>query len=177
MWKKISTYYSPFVDVISFIILLLTAVYVIFQYRQLPEEIPHHFNIAGEPDAWGGKGILIGMLVLYGFILSQAFVLNYFLIINQEPKETMQFVNMPFIKKEALTEKQLKQIKRNTARMMALINLMISLMFSWLLYRTIQTAMEQEGGLGPGILILTLIILIVPFYYIWKTYRIAKGKY
>jgi len=131
--------------------------------------------MAGEADAWGGKGFIIGILVLYGFILSQAFILNYFLIINQKPKETMQFVNMPFIKKETLTDKQLKLIKRNMARMMALINLMMSLMFSWLLYRTIQTAMEQEGGLGSGLMIFILIILFVPFYYIWKTYRIAKG--
>jgi uncharacterized membrane protein len=176
LWKKISTYYSPFVDVLSFLILILTAIYVIFQYGRLPDEIPQHFNIAGEPDAWGGKGFLIGLLVLYGFILSQAFILNYFLIISQKPKESMQFVNMPFIKKESLTETQVKMMKRNMARMLAMINLLISFMFSWMLYRTIQTAMERESGLGSGIMIFILIILLLPFYYIWKTYRIAKGR-
>ncbi len=25
---------------------------------RLPETIPHHFNRAGEPDSWGGKGVL-----------------------------------------------------------------------------------------------------------------------
>jgi len=174
LWRKISTYYSPFVDVISFSLLILTGVYVISQYGQLPDDIPRHFNARGEPDAWGGKGFLIGMLILFGFILSQGFILNYFLIMKQDAKEAMQFVNMPFIKKEELTGKQVWLIKRSTARMMAILNLCLSIMFSFLLYRTVQTAMEQENGLGSGILIFTIIILLVPIYFIWKIYRVAK---
>ncbi|GAB3794242.1 DUF1648 domain-containing protein [Virgibacillus kimchii] len=176
MWGRISKYYSPFVDVISFSLLVLSVFYVISQYGRLPEEIPRHYNIAGEPDAWGGKGFLIGLLVIYGFILFQAFMINYFLIIKKDKKDMIQFVNMPFIKKEELTKRQLKLIKQNMARMMAVINLIISIMFSWILFGTIQTAMGDGDGLGTGIMMLTIIIFIVPFYYVWKTYRIANGK-
>lgn len=95
---------------------------------------------------------------------------------NQDPKDTMQFVPMPFIKKGELTDGQVKQMKRNMARMIAMINLILSLTFSRVLYSTVQTAMEQAGGLGSGIMFFLLIILIVPAYYVWKTYRIAKGE-
>lgn len=176
MWREISRYYSPFVDVISFSLLILTGIYVISLYGRLPDEIPRHFNVSGEPDAWGGKGFLIGMLILFAFILIQAFILNYFLIIKQDAKDTMQFVNMPFMQKEALSDRQIWLIKRSTARMMGILNLCLSIMFSFLLCRTVQTAMAQESGLGSGILIFISAILLVPGYYIWKIYRTAKEE-
>ncbi|QKY68332.1 DUF1648 domain-containing protein [Lentibacillus sp. CBA3610] len=176
MWKKISKYYSPFVDVLSFTLLVLTAIYVLLQYGQLPDEIPQHFNASGEPDAWGGKGLLIGLLILYGFILIQVFVLNYFLFIKQDAKEALHFVNFPTIKKEELTEEQVQLIKQNTVRMMAMINLFMSIMFSWILFGMIQTAVEQANGLSSGFMFFIFLTIVVTFYYVWKTYRVAKGK-
>lgn len=162
------------VDVISFTILILTATYVLPQYGHLPEEIPRHFNVAGEPDAWGGKGFLIGMLVLYGFMLFQAFILNYFLIMNQSSKEAMQFINIPFIKKETLTDEQLQLIKQNMARMLATINLFMSFIFSYLLYGMVQTAMGKANGLTPWFIFLIILSITAPIYYIWKSYRNTK---
>jgi len=176
LWKKISTYYSPLVDVLSFTLLILTAIYVISQYGQLPDEIPRHFNASGKPDAWGGKGFLIGILVLYGFALSQIFILNYFLFMNQDAKDTMQFVNIPSIKKEELTEEQMQLIRQNMAKMMAMINLFMSIMFSWILVGTVQTGMGQASGLSSWFMIIVIIIIIVPCFYVWKAYRVAKGE-
>ncbi|SFE05032.1 Protein of unknown function [Lentibacillus persicus] len=176
MWKKINTYYSPFVDVLSFILLILTAIYVLFQYGQLPDEIPRHFNASGEPDAWGGKGLLVGLLILYGFILILVFVLNYFFFIKRDAKETMHFVNFPAIKKDGLTEEQMQLIKQKMVRMMAMINLFVSIMFSWILYGMVQTAMGHADGLSSGFMFLIILMLGVTFYYVWKVYRISKRK-
>lgn len=52
--------------------LLGTTLYVIFCWGVIPEEIPTHFNAAGEIDATGGKASLLAPLiigwVLYGLL-------------------------------------------------------------------------------------------------------------
>ena len=37
--------------------------YIAIQWASIPEEIPSHYNIAGEMDAMGGKGLLIFLLI------------------------------------------------------------------------------------------------------------------
>lgn len=37
--------------------------YIAIQWASIPEEIPSHYNIAGEVDAMGGKGLLIFLLI------------------------------------------------------------------------------------------------------------------
>jgi hypothetical protein len=48
---------------------LVVAVAMPFVYwSRLPERIPVHFNLAGEPDAWGGRGmVLVPPLVILFF--------------------------------------------------------------------------------------------------------------
>ncbi|MBU8906187.1 DUF1648 domain-containing protein [Desertibacillus haloalkaliphilus] len=55
MWDKINKYYNPLIDILAFLVLILTVIYSVFHYRELPNEVPHHFNLAGEPDAWGKR--------------------------------------------------------------------------------------------------------------------------
>lgn len=175
MWGKVKNFYSPWIDVCSFLILIITVFYSIYYYTQLPDEIPTHFNLAGEPDAWNGKGTLIGFLVLYVFLLFQCFGLNYFLFIKQEdPKEALHFINLPFVKKEKLTETQLDRVVKYSSRMLAVMNLCISILFAFILYGMIQTVIGNRNGLGSIIIIVVVLLVGVSIYYIWKMYREVK---
>jgi uncharacterized membrane protein len=42
-------------DIASALLMLLTFVYLLSIWNDLPQRIPTHFNAAGEPDGWGGK--------------------------------------------------------------------------------------------------------------------------
>ncbi|WP_068677560.1 DUF1648 domain-containing protein [Oceanobacillus sp. Castelsardo] len=175
MWGKIKKFYSPWIDVCSFLILIMTVFYSVYYYAQLPDEIPTHFNFAGEPDTWSGKGTIIGFLILYVFLLLQCFGLNYFLFINQkDPKESLHFINLPFVKKESLTETQLNGMVKYTTRMLAVMNLCISILFVFILIGMVQTALGNQNGLGTGIVIMTVLLVVVSIYYIWKMYQEVK---
>ncbi|SDH74400.1 Protein of unknown function [Alteribacillus persepolensis] len=175
MWKKIKKYYSPVLDVLTFLILILTILYVVYHYRYLPAEIPRHFNFAGEPDAWSSKTMIIGLGVLYIFIIVQCFILNYFLIMRpKNPQNVLHVINLPFMKKDELSNHQAMDIRTHTARMIAVLNLLVSILFSAIHYGMIQTAYANQEGLGIVVPIITVILLLLPILYIWRIYREIK---
>lgn len=50
--------------VITGLLLLASTIFVIVSWSNIPDSIPTHFNFAGEADAYGGKGALVGMMVI-----------------------------------------------------------------------------------------------------------------
>ena len=50
--------------VVGGVILLGATIFVLVMWPHVPEQIPTHFNISGEPDAYGGKGQMILLIVL-----------------------------------------------------------------------------------------------------------------
>lgn len=62
--------YEMVLETVGAIGLLLHGVLVMASWSSLPERIPHHFNLAGVPDGWGGKWVLLLMpaiaAVFYG---------------------------------------------------------------------------------------------------------------
>ncbi len=50
-------------NIIGVLSLLATTVIVLINWSQLPEQIPTHYNFAGEADGYGVKGALAGMMV------------------------------------------------------------------------------------------------------------------
>ena len=57
---------------LSLLLLLGTAVFLAAYWRRIPEEVPMHFNAAGEIDRWGSKWWLLMLPVItwlvYGFL-------------------------------------------------------------------------------------------------------------
>jgi hypothetical protein len=51
-------------DLANLILLLLTGVLVYQSIPRLPERVPMHFDIAGHPDRWSGRGGLVWLSVL-----------------------------------------------------------------------------------------------------------------
>ena len=175
MWRNIQKYYPPALDLLTFSIMFGLIIYVLLSYSKLPTEIPIHFNMAGEADGWGHKGTLFGLILLNFHTVLLCFVLNYFLIIRSENNvDSLQLLNIPFLKKEELTEEQIYVVKQNSARMLAVANLVISLMFAMIYYDIIQTGLGKQTGLGFGVEIMIILIFVPFIYYIWKIYRDLK---
>ncbi|WP_405098894.1 DUF1648 domain-containing protein [Oceanobacillus sp. FSL H7-0719] len=53
MWRNIRRYYSPWIDILTFGIMIGAFLYAILSFQSLPAEIPKYFNLAGEADGWG----------------------------------------------------------------------------------------------------------------------------
>jgi len=77
MWK----YYSKFhlvCDVLCILSFIGLAIFLATQWQNLPEQIPQHYNIAGEPDAWAEKGMLLFMPGMSLFLYLLVSVLGCF---------------------------------------------------------------------------------------------------
>lgn len=175
MWQNIQKYYPPLIDILTFAIMFFMIIYVVFYYGKLPDEIPTHFNVSGEADAWGSKGALIGLIVLNFHAVFLCFVINYFLVIKTEnTTDSLQLVNIPFVKKEKLTEAQIYLVKRHTARLLAFTNLFISLTFASIYYSMIQNGLGNQSGLTSSFNLFLVLIFAPAVYYTWKIYQDVK---
>ena len=52
------------INVICVLLLAAATLFVLMRWQQLPEQIPTHYNFAGEVDGYGGKGSLILLMFL-----------------------------------------------------------------------------------------------------------------
>lgn len=172
--ENIRKHYPPALELIPLGLILVSVLYLVFHFGKLPDEIPTHFDITGQPDAWGKKYTLIILLVLQLYLYMQTWLLSYFLVIKPEGKEALHYINMPFVKKEALTPEQVNHIKRQMARMMIMIHILVQFLFLYLIFGSVQTAYGVWPGLGKGILFFVIILIMAPAYYVGKSYRVAK---
>lgn len=58
-------------DITTFMLFIIFTLYFTQQWLTLPNELPIHFNMKGEPDGWGGKWVvwiplIIGLILWIG---------------------------------------------------------------------------------------------------------------
>ena len=70
---------------ITFVVFVITIAFIIIQFPNLPSEVPSHYNIMGEADAWANKWFIF-FLPLLGFGL--------WLLLGQIAKFP-EYINMP----------------------------------------------------------------------------------
>ena len=106
-------------NIIGVLALLGSTLFVIIMWSQIPDQIPTHYNFAGEADGYGGKGSLIFMMVLAWFMFILITVLMRF------PNTW----NMP-VKVTAENKARLYSITR---AMLEVIKMLASLLFAVML--------------------------------------------
>lgn len=106
-------------NIIGVLALLGSTLFVIIMWSQIPDQIPTHYNFAGEADGYGGKGSLIFMMVLAWFM---------FILITVLMKFSNTW-NMP-VKVTAENKARLYSITR---AMLEVIKMLASLLFAVML--------------------------------------------
>lgn len=63
-------------NLISLFLIIVTGIYIGIEYPSLPEEIPMHYGLNGEPDRWGNKSEiwLIILIVCFMYVLLYYFI-------------------------------------------------------------------------------------------------------
>jgi len=132
-------------------LVFMAVIFAVF-YPGLPEIIPTHFNFAGEPDAWGGKGMLIVLLIV-PFAL---FVL--ITVVERFPA----IWNMPV----RITKENAARQYTLTRAFLTLIKAEIVWVFAYILYATCQVAAGKSGGMGWWIYLFFGLIILIPIVLI-----------
>ncbi len=140
------------IETVSVIILLIIFFLPQYYYNDLPAKIPIHFNISGQPDNYADK-VLIWLLPF----ISLFFYLG-FTILERMP----HILNYPVYSKLDKNKEQ----NKIAVRILRFLLLVVLASFLFLVYGTINVALQQWKGIGsmPVIIIVLLILLILTVF-------------
>ncbi|MEI7828999.1 MAG: DUF1648 domain-containing protein [Prolixibacteraceae bacterium] len=152
---KIKIKPTPFDKVLELFGLLSLALLwaiTLINYAKLPDTIAVHFNAAGLPDSFGSKITLLILPILGTIIFLGLTVLIRFTYLFNYPTR--------------ITTENAESQYRIAARLIRYLKFALVLVFTFIVFKTIQTAEGKSDGLGFWFLPLTLGIIFVPLGYI-----------
>lgn len=125
----------------SGLIFSLSIIYIGSVFADLPQNIPVHFNIMGEPNQFAHKNNLFLFLGIY--VLISAFILISY--------RNNALTNLP------------KRIKDNPLKIKNLIidiHFIITILFSYIGLQSVRIAQGHISGLGIGVILLLALFII-----------------
>lgn len=128
--------------------------------EKLPDRIPTHFDISGQPNGWGPAGVLWLLPIVAAGIYLLMTVLG-----------SIQFrrYNLPV----PVTETNLPFIQKQTSEMVAWIKCELLCLFGYLQWSIIQSARSSEFRLSP--LLIPLFLLVIFSTVGWYLTAIIRG--
>ena len=133
-----------FFNKITLIVFVFTIIFTAIQFPNLPSEVPSHYNIMGEADAWANKWFIF-FIPLLGFGL--------WLLLGQVEKFP-EFINMPN-GGEPLNKEQLK----NSVVLMYMIRNEVLLFMSLLTLKEVFTAIGYQINLGVWEFVIFIVVM------------------
>ncbi len=128
--------------------------------EKLPDRIPTHFDISGQPNGWGPSAFLWFLPIVATGIYLLMTVLG-----------SIQFrrYNLPVL----VTETNLPFIQKQTSEMVAWIKCELLCLFAYLQWSIIQSARSSEFRLSP--LLIPLFLLMIFSTVGWHLTAIIRG--
>ena len=143
-------------DLIGWIMLIGTLAYLILGWSSFPDQIPMHYNGAGEIDRWGGKGeIIIIEVVMWILYLGIGLVEKYPQIWNTGVEVTPQ---------------NREKVYRILKHMLKTLKTLTALIFAYLIVNSLQGT-PLPGWFTPATLILVFGDMA---FWLVLLYRIRK---
>ena len=139
---------EKFWDMIGYSFFIGSIIFIIYAWGKLPNEVPAHFNMAGEVDRWGSKYELLILPIIGVFSTMMMQALEKFPQAHNYPKRFNEANAEAFY----LNSRQLLNVTKNLMLIIfALINLDIVLI-----------ALEWGGGFTKWVIPLSLVGFTVP---------------
>ena len=146
---------------ITLIVFVFTIIFTAIQFPNLPSEVPSHYNIMGEADAWANKWFIF-FLPLVG--------LGLWLLLGQVEKFP-EFINMPN-GGEPLNQDQLQ----NSIGLMYMIRNEILLFMSLLTLKEVFTAIGYQINLGVWEFVIFIVVMTgTIMWYIVKNNKLRTA--
>lgn len=152
-------------DILGIILWLISIILIIVNYDSLPNKIPSHYNLSGEPDSWGTKAFVFALPAI-------AIVVWIALHIINRSKKLERFINVPSMNgKPNRAQIDLAKILLDVMKfeMMAI--------FTFLIVKDLYTAKGMPFVLGfwePFIILGIICITVV--IYLFNNYKLDQEK-
>lgn len=149
--KVKSTRYTIFIEIVSALFQLVGTLYLYINWKQLPDQIPAHYNAVGQVDRMGSKTDLLLLMAI-----SWALYVGLF-IIERFPQIWNTGVKV--------TEENKERVYRNLKNMLCTEKCFVTAIFAYLI---IQSA--QANALSPWFLPISLGAMFGSMgYFIYRT--------
>lgn len=125
--------------------------FTLLNYAELPEQIPTHYNLAGEADDFSSKWYIMLLPIVATILFISMTILN---------KYPHRF-SYPAI----ITPHNAVLQYTNATRMIRFLKVSIVLIFGVIVYETLKYVNGDVNGLGTWSLPLILVLLIAPILY------------
>ena len=149
--------------------LVIMALQLIFQFPELPERIPSHFDFQGNPDGWSSKSsfIIIMIAVIVGINIWYPLI---GILVRKIPRSLINIPNKDYWYE---TPRRMEYMTGILKTMLAMMFSIMNLIFIYLFYYTYQMALELEPVLELWyVFIPILIITVYPIVYLYKRLKI-----
>ena len=151
------------IEVTGLTVLLAITAIVFSNYGGLPDQIPSHFAASGVPDDYSGK---TSILLLWGITV----VLTVMMYALSRNPQVMNY-------SVEITEENAAFHYRRQVRLITSTNTIIVILFAYIIYTIIQTAMSKSNGLGTYFLLVFLLAVFAPLiWYLIATYILRRQK-
>lgn len=135
-------------DVIGYTCYIGSIVFLLTIWNRLPDQVPAHFNLAGEVDRWGSKWELIILPIIGGITL----------IIMQFLEKHPEVHNYP----SRLNESNAPQFYLLSRKMFNQVKNMCSLIFTAIILESVTIALKWGKGFGVWFLPVLIIAVFIP---------------
>jgi len=135
-------------DVIGYTAYIGSIVFLLTIWNRLPDQVPAHFNLAGEVDRWGSKWELIILPIIGGITL----------IIMQFLEKHPEMHNYP----SRLNESNVPQFYLLSRKMLNQVKNMCSLIFTAIILESVTIALKWGKGFGVWFLPVLIIAAFIP---------------
>lgn len=145
-------------EISGWLLLLAMWVLTVISFNALPNQVPVHFDAAGQVTRTGGKGTILILPIISTLLFLGMSLLNNYPHIFNYPTE--------------ITEDNALKQYTNATRLIRYLKFIILTVFGLIFLNTIRIAHEQGEGLGQWFLPLTLGLIFIPLlFYLRKSYK------
>jgi uncharacterized membrane protein len=142
-------------EMIAVVGLILGVALPVCYWSMLPERVPSHFGVSGQPNAWSARGFV--------WLLPAVTVVVYLLLtlVSLIPP---RYYNYPW----RITAENAPRQVRIVRRLLCVLKAELVWLFAYLTWQTIRVALGQASGLGDAFLPVTLVVVFgtVLYYFI-----------
>jgi uncharacterized membrane protein len=152
--------FDKWIEVLGWLALLAIWILSIYQYFFLPDEIPIHFNLSGEPDNYGSKGFILSLPVIASLLFLGLTALNNYPHLFNYPSE--------------ITQENAEVQYRLATRLIRILKFSIVLIFLLLVVKVSLITNSDFVLLGPFLMPVILGLVFIPIgRYL---YQLSKEK-
>lgn len=145
------TTFDKIIEAIGWTALIGIWVLALYNYTELPQTIPTHFDGFGKADAYGSKANLLALPLIATAIFILLTILSFFPHLYNYPT--------------SITKENAEKQYRTSIRMFRFLKLIILIVFGLIVCLTQQNINGNADGLGAWFLPFVLGIIFLPLFY------------